>query len=66
MTDKIPEEHPHTHYKKEHGEKPYWKRAHHDWKFWVALFFLLFAMWIYIRSNDLSVRPNGHTQQPVP
>jgi len=21
-----------------HGHIPYWKRAHHDWRFWIGLF----------------------------
>jgi hypothetical protein len=45
---------------------PYWKRAHHDWKFWVALLLMLAAMFIYVKSNDLSVRPNNQIQQKVP
>jgi hypothetical protein len=66
--DEMKKDHPHTDYKKDHGrpDRPYWKRAHYDWKFWVAILLMLFAMAIYLRSNDLSVRPGGRTQQPVP
>ena len=32
---------------------PYWKRAHHDWKFWVVLVFMLAAMVIYVMTLDL-------------
>ena len=61
-------EHPHTEYKHEHGHDRgrYWRRAHRDWKFWVALVAMLVAMGIYLRTNDLSVRPHGAPQQPVP
>jgi len=45
---------------------PYWKRAHHDWKFWVAILLMLVAMVIYVKTNDLSVRPNNQMQQRVP
>ena len=45
---------------------PYWKRAHHDWKFWVAILLMLAAMVIYVKTNDLSVRPNNQVQQRVP
>jgi hypothetical protein len=38
---------------------PYWKRAHHDWKFWLVLFFMLAAMVIYIMTQDLQ------TQAPI-
>ena len=60
--------HPHTAYKKEpapHGT-PYWKRFHRDWKVWVAVVLMLLAMWIYLRTNDLSLRPNAPPQLPVP
>jgi hypothetical protein len=37
--------------------RPYWKRAHHDWKFWVALSLMLAAMFIYLMTDDLSFVP---------
>jgi hypothetical protein len=64
--NQMDQEHPHTHYQKEHGHKPYWKRAHRDWKLWAAVLLILVAMGIYVRSNDLSLRPNGPPQQRVP
>jgi hypothetical protein len=60
------QEQPHTNYQKDHGHRPYWKRAHHDWKFWIAIILMLIAMWVYVRSNDLSLRPRGSAQQQVP
>jgi hypothetical protein len=65
-------EHPHTDLKHAHGHDrgrqsvPYWKRAHRDWKVWIAVLAMLGAMAIYIRSNDLSLRPHQVNQQPVP
>jgi hypothetical protein len=38
---------------------PYWKRAHHDWRFWVALFFMSAAITIYVLSNNLAFLPHG-------
>ncbi|MDP4220868.1 MAG: hypothetical protein Q8916_13500 [Bacteroidota bacterium] len=35
---------------------PYWRRAHHDWKFWVVLILMLAAMVIYIMTLDLQTR----------
>ena len=55
--------HPHPHHSEKH---PYWKRAHRDWKAWVAVILMLAAMWAYLRSNDLSVQPGGQKQQTVP
>ena len=44
------------------GHRPYWTRAHHDWKFWVALSLMLAAMVIYVMSENLAFRP--HSQAP--
>lgn len=62
----IDQEHPHTEYKKEHGPGPYWKRAHRDWKLWVAVLIMLIAMGVYLRTNDLSHAPHEPLRQPVP
>ena len=40
-------------------ESPYWKRAHKDWKLWVAIILMLTAMVIYVWTNDLSIRPSN-------
>jgi hypothetical protein len=42
--------------------RPYWKRAHHDWKFWVALSLMLVAMFIYLMTDDLSFVPRIHSR----
>jgi hypothetical protein len=39
-------------------QRPYWKRAHHDWRVWVALFFMLAAITIYVLSEDLAFLPH--------
>jgi hypothetical protein len=36
---------------------PYWKRAHRDWRFWVAVFFLFAAITVYVVTVDLSLVP---------
>jgi len=47
------------------GHIPYWKRAHHDWRFWVGLTLMLAAMMVYVASDDLSIIPQrpSRTQQ---
>ena len=45
---------------------PYWKRAHHDWKFWIAILLMLAAMVMYVKTNDLSMQPHNQMQQRVP
>lgn len=60
---------PHTEYAREHGHDrrpPYWQRAHHDWKFWVAIVLMLCAMALYLKTNDLSLRPHTTPQLTTP
>jgi hypothetical protein len=45
--------------------RPYWKRAHQDWRFWLALMLMLVAMGIYVMSEDLSIRPRSGPTQSV-
>jgi len=46
-----------------HEHRPYWKRAHHDWKFWAALVLMLTAMLIYVMTDDLAFVPRIHSRQ---
>jgi hypothetical protein len=38
---------------------PYWRRMHHDWRFWVALILMLAAITIYILSENLAWLPHA-------
>jgi hypothetical protein len=49
-----------------HDQPAYWKRMHHDWRFWVALIFMSAAITIYVASNDLSLPFGGHAQPALP
>lgn len=40
-----------------HERRPYWTRAHYDWRFWVALLLMFGAMGIYVMSDDLAFLP---------
>ncbi len=53
------------HEQQQKGNEPYWKRAHHDWKFWVALSLMLTSMLIYIVTLDESVQPETKNSQQV-
>jgi len=44
-----------------HDQKPYWKRAHHDWRFWVAAILIFTAMIIYVMTDNLAWRPRSQT-----
>ncbi len=39
---------------------------HHSRFFWLAAFFILLAMTIYVATNDLAFWPRQKSQQPVP
>jgi hypothetical protein len=54
---------------KAHNKKtdsPYWKRAHHDWRFRVAVALMFAAIFIYVVSGDLAFRPRNPAQQRLP
>ena len=46
------------------SNRPYWKRMHHDRRFWIALLLTLAAMIIYVVSEDFAWPPRGRYQQP--
>jgi hypothetical protein len=35
----------------------YWRRAHHDWKFWVAMVLMFAALAMYVMSDNLALVP---------
>jgi|WetSurMetagenome_2_1015567.scaffolds.fasta_scaffold76812_3 hypothetical protein len=45
-------------------QRPYWKRMHHDWRFWIALLLTLTAMMIYVVSEDFAWLSRGRLQSP--
>ncbi len=34
--------------------RPYWTRAHRDWRVWVGVVLMLAAMMVYLMTNDLA------------
>jgi hypothetical protein len=42
-----------------HAHLPYWKRAHHDWRFWIGFFLMLAAITIYVMSDNLAFLPHS-------
>ena len=44
--------HDHEHHDA-HSHRPRWKRVHHSWIFWVAVFLMLVAMITYVMTGDL-------------
>jgi len=36
---------------------PWWKRAHHDWRFWVGMAITFAAIGMYVMSDNLRFVP---------
>jgi hypothetical protein len=49
--------------------RPYWKRAHRDWKFWIVMLFMIALMIFYTMSDNFALRGRGNVhsslQQPI-
>ena len=43
----------------------YWKRAHHDWRFWVGVVCVVIAMLVFVMTDNLLFRP-GIQRQATP
>jgi len=41
-------------------DRPFWRRAHLDWRVWVAVVFISVALFVYITTVDLSIMPRSH------
>ena len=46
-----------------HQGRPYWTRAHRDWRVWVGVVLMLALMIVYLMSDDLAWRPRGQPQR---
>jgi hypothetical protein len=63
-THTLHEEGPHPTYAQQ--ARPYWMRAHQDWRFWVAVLCIGAALFIYVTSVDLSLVPGRRHHATVP
>ena len=65
-------EHDHHHHKGSHSAgthpsyRPYWKRAHCDWRLWVVVLLMLAAMMTYVMTNDFAFRPAIQSAHSLP
>jgi hypothetical protein len=46
-------------------QRPYWKRMHHSGFFWVAAFFILLAMAIFVFTDGFLLRSRGPANAPA-
>jgi hypothetical protein len=49
-----------------HGHRPYWKRAHRDWRIWFCVILMLIAMFVYLATGDLRWPIHAKPQPMVP
>jgi hypothetical protein len=48
-----------------HHNRPYWTRAHRDWRVWVGVVLMLAAMMIYLMTGDLAWGPHIQPKPPL-
>lgn len=48
-----------------HEPDLYWKRAHKDWRFWIAFILMFAAITIYVMSDNLAFLPHGPRPPPA-
>ena len=47
------------------GHRPYWTRAHRDWRVWVGVTLMLALMIVYLMTDDLAWGPHIQPQPPL-
>jgi hypothetical protein len=61
---------PHSHHRRGDPNggslhRPYWTRAHPDWRVWVGVVLMLAAMMVYLMTNDLAGWSHRQPRQPL-
>ena len=46
--------------------RPYWRRAHRDWRLWSIVILMLVAMAVYLMTGDLRWPLQARPQPPSP
>jgi hypothetical protein len=49
-----------------HPRHHFWKRAHRDWRVWCAVILMIALMFVYVMTDNLSLRPRKRPIQPSP
>jgi hypothetical protein len=63
--ERIQKQHGGPHLDASKPQRPYWKRMHHSGFFWVAAFFILLAMVIFVMTDGFALRPRAHSPGPA-
>ena len=51
------------HIEVQHVHKPYWKRIHHTWSFWIFMILMFAGIMYYIMSVDFAFAPISYWKQ---
>jgi hypothetical protein len=46
-------------------QRPYWRHAHHDWRFWAAFMLMIGAISIYVLSDNFDFLFGSRPQTPI-
>lgn len=57
MNDPKHSRHPHGDPNGGHLARPYWTRAHRDWRVWLGVILMLIAMFIFMAAQTVEVAP---------
>jgi hypothetical protein len=49
-----------------HAYRPYWKRAHQDWRFVLGMVLVFAAIAIYVMTDNLALVPRGQPPRKQP
>ncbi len=45
--------------------RPYWRRAHRDWRVWACGMVMIVALMIYLTNYEMPWWPRDHPRQPM-
>jgi hypothetical protein len=48
------------------SHRPYWKRAHRDWRIWFCVIVMLIAMFVYVATDGFGWQIQGKPQSRQP
>jgi hypothetical protein len=49
-----------------HPRRPFWRHAHRDWRVWIVVLLMLVLVFVYVLTDNLSLRPGKRPTQPTP
>ena len=50
----------------EHPRQHFLRHAHRDWRVWTVAVLMIVLIFVYVLTDNLSIRPDGREVQPMP